>query len=105
MSQQELTKSIVPISHYNDKTVITLYRKPKVSKPRKARTPDPKRIGDVIVSADELLELAKSKGTVIRCNKDMIPAAVIINWNFAIVHKCIVEGNLRHYAKERDNNI
>ena len=97
---QELTKVIVPISHYNDKTVITLYRKPKTSKPRKARTPNSKRIGDVITSADELLELAKSKGTVIRNNKDMIPAAVIVNWNFAIVYKCIIDGLLRHYAKE-----
>ena len=96
----ESTKEIVPISHYNDKTFLTLYRKPKTSKPRKARTPDSKRIGDVITSADELLDLAKNKGTVIRNNKDMIPAAVMINWNFAIVYKCIVDGLLRHYAKE-----
>lgn len=68
----------------------------KYKKPRASRTPIKSKIGDYVTDPEELIELAKNKKSVTFGNT-IIPACVVINWNFAQVHIQVKDKRFRKY--------
>lgn len=68
----------------------------KSKKPRASRTPIKSKIGDYVTDPEELIELAKNKKSVTFCNT-IVPACVVLNWNFAQVYRQLKDKVFRKY--------
>ena len=68
----------------------------KSKKPRASRTPIKSKIGDYVTDPEELIELAENKKSVTFGNT-IIPACVVLNWNFAQVHRQVKDKVFRKY--------
>lgn len=88
-----MSNCLIPVKDY--------YHKP-YPKNRKARTPEPNKIGDIVSSISKVEELANNHMSVVIDRSEdshVYPAACLLNWNHSYLKARLEKGSIKEYIK------